>query len=392
METIDQPRNWLASLSTRLQFAPKVIGSDYQPLALEWITKKCEDPLGGRDANQYVSFPRNGEKCMIVMGGWCPRRDSRRNDIYESAGLVRSLKLVTDSAEWSRRCDFSAISSQDGKHIYVIGGDDGSIKADVWLSRDYARTFQLQVLEAPWKGRVEFCTTLSQAGEILICGGRIPVRSGPGTYLNDIWLSTDKGVTWNCICDSAPWKKRAGAGLICLDDRIILLGGTNETFALDDVWSSSDSGRTWTRVNSQPTPWRGRRNLKLVSDTVSNELLMLGGTDADGIQLTDSWASVDFGKTWMPRKHLPSAVSQAPAVATDGGKLVIVGSNTRAESVSDLRYIMRDCLFLLSLGRRLEDEIPRHTWISTIIPFTVDTRLLWDRRDVPWKKVTATPP
>jgi hypothetical protein len=38
------------------------------------------------------------------------------------------------------------------------------------------------------------------------------------------------------------------------------------------------------------------------------------------------------------------------------------------------------------LGMRMQSAIPMDVWMSSVLPFTVDTRALWNRKSVPWRK------
>ena len=386
METLGRDPNWLQTLSSKRQFCPRVIGSDYQPLALTWDARKLDSPILQRSMHQLVSFTKHGVIYILLAGGWCSRRDSRRSDIFESTERVADFKLVRNSCEWSARTQFAFLASVDGRSIYVLGGDDGSICSDIWLSRDHGRTFHLQCESAPWKGRIDFTSALVGTA-LVVCGGRIPARSDSGVFLNDVWTSQDEGRTWACISPSSPWKKRAGAAMVHVDGKLILAGGIGESSGMDDVWMSEDTGATWKRISSTQTPWKGRMSFNLMSDPVSKELLILGGTSADGQPLTDSWASVDGGRTWMPRKPLPHNTAPSFAVSTDHRRMLLVGSKGRAESISELKFLKRDCLTVLMLGDRLGHSLPRDTWIGNILPFVVDTRLLWDRKSVQWKRL-----
>jgi hypothetical protein len=38
------------------------------------------------------------------------------------------------------------------------------------------------------------------------------------------------------------------------------------------------------------------------------------------------------------------------------------------------------------LGMRMQSAIPMDVWMASVLPFTVDTRALWNRKSVPWRK------
>ena len=79
----------------------------------------------------------------------------------------------------------------------------------------------------------------------------------PRIYFNDVWKSSDDGVTWQMMTSAAPWEPRAGAAVVVKDDFIYLLGGedgfTCESGGsrcppyFNDVWRTQD-GADWELV------------------------------------------------------------------------------------------------------------------------------------------------
>ena len=126
----------------------------------------------------------------------------------------------------------------------------------------------------------------------------------------------------------------------------------------------------------------------MVQDPVSSEILILGGVDSEGNVLTDTWASIDGGVSWIARPRIPVDGSSNVVVGHAGSlRLIPSNSDRLLETVSDLKYIQKDCFFLLLVGRSVENIIPKEVWVGTIIPMTIDTRLLWQRKDSDWRNV-----
>ena len=385
METVKSPGNtWLDQLSKRLQYEPDTLGSGYQPMGTFWKPHPVSSDLRMRRSNSYVTFHREGRHHMLFAGGLCLTRGQLCNDVIGLRSGSDELETISASAEWSPRQNFVFLSTIDGSHIFVIGGESHEIAYDVWLSTDLGRSFKMKCQEVPWKGRVDIAASLSNS-TIVVAGGRVPERYGPGRLLNDVWISEDLGKTWSCVCDKSPWMPRAYASLVYSKGNLILLGGLTEVTVVDDVWTSADTGRSWTRVSVKPVPWRARRALSTAVDRLSGEILIFGGVNGEGMQLTDSWASIDSGSTWIPRKPVPSLGSTSPVNAScDDGQLVLYNSNHRIETLSDLKYIRRDCQNILMLGARLESIFPRDIWVNLVTPYAVDFRVLSKREGIPF--------
>lgn len=383
-----QPRTWLDCHRRHLEYKPLAVGMNFQPLALSWTRTSAFRQFKRRQAHGFVQFRSHGMSRALIAGGICSSRGALLSDIVElDKSKYDHWKIVCPSAPWTPRQGFGFVASPDGRFVYVVGGDDGSVRSDTWLSRNFGRSFVQQSATAPWDGRVGFSCVL--AGEVLIVvGGRAPTRAGIGDLMNDVWSSRDRGQSWNLVRKNAPWKPRANASLAFTNGKLVLLGGITEVSALDDVWESLDLGATWIQLSVKSTPWKPRHSCSLLSNDDSGEILIIGGIDGDGASLCDSWSSHDAGQTWFPRQPLPqSADIYSPIVSVwDQDTLHILGPGGNLESLSDQRFIARDCRIVLMLGMRMQSAIPMDVWMSSVLPFTVDTRALWNRKSVPWRK------
>jgi hypothetical protein len=132
----------------------------------------------------------------------------------------------------------------------------------------------------------------------------------------------------------------------------------------------------------------------MVQDPLSHEIVMFGGADHTGHPLSDSWASVDGGKSWVSRSRLPlDASPQIVPIVGNNGTLSIFSMGSHDSSTksflseSDLKFIRRDCVFLLMLGKRLEKDIPREIWAGKVLPMAIDIRSLWTRESSEWSKL-----
>ena len=65
------------------------------------------------------------------------------------------------------------------------------------MSRAFAagRTFISRTLKAEWAARNRHTTVVDAAGAIYVIGG----NGGSGTYLKDVWASTDGGARPDCV-------------------------------------------------------------------------------------------------------------------------------------------------------------------------------------------------
>src|SRR6185312_11603825 len=101
-------------------------------------------------------------------------------------------------------------------------------------------------------------------GNIYVMGGQGQVddhTGASGTYLKDVWQSTDQGITWHAQTLSANWDIRDSMMGVSyyssfLQKTIILHSGGHDDSSLNfrpnEVWASSDLGVSWTLFPRAP--------------------------------------------------------------------------------------------------------------------------------------------
>ena len=128
--------------------------------------------------------------------------------------------------------------------LYSVGA------SDVWVSSDRGVSFVAINSSTPWATRFGFglsvFSTLGGEEAIVLLGGALPHYAG---VLNDVWASTTYGATWLLVTAAAPWSQRAYfAFTTSASGAMVLQGGSANGPLLDDVWLSLDGGFTWAEV------------------------------------------------------------------------------------------------------------------------------------------------
>ena len=155
-------------------------------------------------------------------------------------------------------------------------------------------------------------------GSIVIMGGY-----AGDTRMNDVWRSTDQGVTWTCMNASAGWPTRwASSSAVLPDGSIVLMGGSG-TRLYNDVWRSTDMGATWTE-QTHSAAWAGRYSHTSV-DLPDGSIVLMGGDD--GTDRNDTWRSTDMGATWTEQTHSAAWAGRYAhaSVALPDGSIVLMG-------------------------------------------------------------------
>jgi len=188
-----------------------------------------------------------------------------------------------------------------------------------------------------------FATTAR--GDALVAGGSTVFHGGGGSMLNDVWITHDGGVTWQCQTLNAPWQPRAGGRIVALPlgvgGGLFLAGGYSDpegAYTLYDVWSSFDDGVTWTCVVVE-APWNPRAlfgfaylELKGASEEAkasgeAGRILVFGGRE--GVADTGTGGTAYFNDVWIARlpQHLPTpppTASSDPAWRSPAGEAALI--------------------------------------------------------------------
>ena len=124
-----------------------------------------------------------------------------------------------------------------GGDIIVMGGMWGTPLNEVWRSADKGQTWTAQTTAARWTARERSSAVAMPYESIILMGGNL--YWGGNNYANDVWRSTDKGVSWTLVNASAGWSKRHSSSSVVLPDgSIILTGG----YYNNDVWRLQPAG------------------------------------------------------------------------------------------------------------------------------------------------------
>ncbi len=279
-------------------------------------------------------------------------------DVWKSVdqGESWSQIVATDTPDhWAARAYFEAVT-KDGQ-MFVLGGQDFNVITvpgpmgpqqvtvsnffnDVWRSSDGVNWVQA-TSQAGWEGRAGLSSIVYRDDIYVFGGSKNDDQSiiGPGgperIYFNDVWKSSDDGVTWQEVTPAADWEPRAGAAVVVKDDYIYLLGG-EDGFTCDsggprcppyfnDVWRTQD-GETWDLVTAS-ADWTARPGH--VAVVVEDDIVVFGGfglsTDpSDPFQPSnpiDMWVSKD-GANWELLDQAPWNASSPEQIKYDFDALV----------------------------------------------------------------------
>jgi hypothetical protein len=203
-----------------------------------------------------------------------------------------SWSTATASAAFTARQGLRAVVF-DNK-MWVIGGNDGADKDDVWYSVD-GKTWTEKTKDSSAKfPPVQEFSTIVHDGYMWVIGGF-------GTIVRDSVYRSTNGATWREVrADKAAggFGPRYGHTSVVFDKKMWVIGGLNFSGGLnylDDVWSSTN-GITWEdETKDSSKKFSGRTDHSSIVH--NNKIWVIGGTGGNSKSSNDVWSSED-GIAW----------------------------------------------------------------------------------------------
>ncbi|MFA7304156.1 MAG: lectin like domain-containing protein, partial [Methanoregula sp.] len=248
--------------------------------------------------------------------------------------------LMNASAGWLVRFDHSSVTLPDGS-IVLSGGNSSptGLMNDVWRSTDNGVTWTRMTSHAEWTPRFEHSTVAMPDGSIVLSGG-----SATDGIKQDVWRSTNKGASWTQMTTSAEWGRRTDHSSVAMPDgSIILTGGyISSGYYKNDTWRSVNNGSSWTSVNAS-SGWTKRYHHTSVV-LPDESIVLMGGFDSIIGRRNDTWRSVNGGATWtlMNASSGWTARYEHTSIAMPDGSILLMGGSATDGLKNDM-WRSKDC-------------------------------------------------
>ncbi|MCO6457557.1 MAG: hypothetical protein J5I93_19830 [Pirellulaceae bacterium] len=262
--------------------------------AVDWVRETEQAGWQPRDSQGELVY----QDRLWIFGGWFNSYEAPPRDVWSSAD-GRQWQLVQREAAW-KHSDLPMTLVHDDRMWLLGGWYNGRLPGhgasnQVWWSKDGA-DWRQATAAAGWTPRIAAGAVVFQ-NKMWVLGGTENYYFGDDTSLkNDVWQSSD-GQQWRQVTASAAWSPRAYHAAVVHDGKIWVLGGGNYVpryEAHNDVWCSED-GERWTQVTAN-APWHARLWFSAV--VYRDHLWVLGGwSNNPSRNWGDVWYSKD-GQRW----------------------------------------------------------------------------------------------
>jgi hypothetical protein len=151
--------------------------------------------------------------------------------------------------------------------------------------------------------------------------------NGSGATRDDVWNSTDNGVTWTNVTaglsNGAAFGMRFEHQLTVFNGELWVTGGYNGSTYFSDAWHSSD-GVTWTQASTG-----GYTGREMHAAVVNNgRLYVIGGENRLNGLLNDVWSTAD-GVTWQEETaNAFFSPRCAVSAVSYNGRIFVIGGYT----------------------------------------------------------------
>eukprot|EP00960_Hanusia_phi_P065678 766180-Hanusia_phi.AAC.1 len=227
---------------------------------------------------------------LIISGGISYEPNPRLNDVWQSTDGGINWYEVLPAADWDGRYGFAML-------LYM----KPTRRLSPTLISETARTPTLYVFAGSscqtgcvlYDNALAGCETLSGAAPQYCCTLNATCAERPNQ--NDVWASSDFGLTWTEVANSSQWSKRVFPQLAeTVDGSLMLISGYDSWDRYySDMWVSSDNGVGWENltINGSQTFLRRAQGQLVQFKTC---MILVGGNSrqnaADFENYDDAWS------------------------------------------------------------------------------------------------------
>lgn len=237
---------------------------------------------------------------IVVLGGGRVHAEYYTNQIWTSSDGGRNWeerKSGSGDKKWKARARFVAIALSTDE-VIVFGGFDGEYFSDTYQGSTPFKSWE-ELETPPWPARSSHAAVLLDDDSIIMMGGEGPGAGNNIVRFNDVWKYANS--TWTQVLPNNPtpgdsrWSPRKDFQAVTVNNTIVVMGGASGhagegSYLFNDVWSSSNHGVEWTML-IESAAWPARSSFAAVTLT-SGTIVLMGGNGGSTSLLHDVWRDI----------------------------------------------------------------------------------------------------
>jgi photosystem II stability/assembly factor-like uncharacterized protein len=246
------------------------------------------------NANQIVMFVLGGfcgKDCF--MNDWW---SSENGDVWQKLGAAPWSARHGHAAVVTSKENLILMGGHDGTNylndIWSMQDPEQAMTYSSWVQVQKGSLTDGSDDKSLFSPRYGHAVVINTQDVMFVMGGfYADKKAGKVFCFHDVWRSDDEGNTWKLVTSHAPWTGRyQHASLVTDEDHVFIIGGLNvDLERCSDVWRTKDDGVTWDEV-TPAAPWEARYEHASVIDRNSS-LYVIGGMSTGADKFHDVWRS-----------------------------------------------------------------------------------------------------
>ena len=199
----------------------------------------------------------------------------------QNSGAVQTTGVFfnyvsVDGQEWAQIMDAASVQAMSSRlanefgfcvvdkneRVYSVLGNDTWLSSNLGVSWSRVPSQSYFQQRQQHSGGIYLLPGSTQENIVVLAGRQWSTASPYGQEMNDVWLSTNYGLSWQQQTATAPWNPRENPNVVISSQGLIAMNGGNlcggfgcyssgplaYTGWLSDAWASFDNGVSWQQL------------------------------------------------------------------------------------------------------------------------------------------------
>ena len=247
---------------------------------------------------QKMIYDPESQKIILFGGSYYSSSYTFYDDTWSLDTAKYTWTNIQTTNSPSARFSAGMVYDGDHKKIILFGGFSASDrKSDTWIY-DIATSTWTNVTPDKSPPRRSDMGIAYDAGakKVVIFGG----YNRDDTISDDTWVYDFEANTWTQMNPANHPSARYGGAMVfdSYSKKILLFGGHKGSVYDNEIWAYNYSNDDWEKIETQTKP-PGRYWHDLAYDSVSQRMILFGGSQGGGNDLGDTWVFACRDSKWV---------------------------------------------------------------------------------------------